>query len=379
MKNILLLILSLAFSLFICEMILFMNGRYNDPVNTTYSSDIIWERPAATSEYEVHPDLHFPVPVKFDHSGVRNDGPIETEEKKNIYAFFGDSFTENRRILSELTFTEILGRLIPDVAVVNYGVGGYGLDQSYLRYEKFSHHDIKRVFYVFCDNDFRNLYETNLVDTNQNNELVFLKPKRNWVKYLVSKLRVTYLIIEAYYKMWNIKYNDQKIAKAVYRPEYKKRFHDQYADSMLESLLSNTYDENSDIASFRNKFRMILQHWNNELNGKGIRFDIIVLPNYEAQLAAIKLFGDLPLNVLYLTDYLGNTDWSEYHFKNDGHWNEKGNLFAAVAIYRYLGFELPSDGLVINNIESRIADLYAGSSNPIEGGYAPAASRSGSR
>jgi hypothetical protein len=372
MKNSLLLILSLAFSLFICETILFMNGRYDEAVNTTYSNDTIWEKPAATTEYEMHPDLNFPVPVKFDHSGVRNDGPMETEEKKNIYAFFGDSFTENRRILSELTFTEILGRLIPHVAVVNYGVGGYGLDQSYLRYEKFSHQDIKRVFYVFCDNDFRNLYETHLVDINQNKDLVFLKPKRNVARYLVSKFRITYLIIEAYYKMWNIKYNDQKIAKAVYRPEYKKRFHDEYADSMLDALLSNTYDENSDIASFRNKFRMLLQHWNNELNSKGIRFDIIVLPNNNAHLAAIKLFGDLPLNVLYLKDYLGNHDWSEYRFKNDGHWNEKGNLFAAVAIYKYLGFELPSNDPTINKIESRIAELYAGSSNPIEGGYDPA-------
>jgi hypothetical protein len=103
MKNILL--FSLVLSLFICEMILFPNGSYSDAVNTTYSNDTIWERPAATTEYEMNPDLHFPVPVKFDHSGVRNDGPMETEEKKDIYAFFGDSF---RRILSEFTFTEIL-------------------------------------------------------------------------------------------------------------------------------------------------------------------------------------------------------------------------------------------------------------------------------
>jgi hypothetical protein len=91
MKNILL--FSLVLSLFICEMILFLNGSYSDAVNTSYSNDTIWERPAATTEYEMNPDLHFLVPVKFDHSGVRNDGPMETEEKKDIYAFFGDSFT----------------------------------------------------------------------------------------------------------------------------------------------------------------------------------------------------------------------------------------------------------------------------------------------
>jgi hypothetical protein len=336
-------------------MTLFMLGRYNDVVNPTYSADLIWERPKSTTEFQDHPDLYFPIPIKFDRSGVRNDGPIETENKKNIYAFFGDSYTENRRVQSEFSFTEILGDLLPGVSVVNYGVDGYGLDQEYLRYKKFSHHDIKRVFYVFCENDFRNLYETHLVDLTEDNKLVFLKPRRNWVIDLVAKFRITYLIIEAYYKLRGLADEADRNLHFTYGVP---RFHDQYADSMTQALVSKSYDEKSQLAALRKKFRVLLQQWSNELNHKGIRFDIIVVPWELDDLAAKSLFGDLPLNVLYLRDFLNGND-NEYQFRNDHHWNEKGNLFVAITIYKYLGYNLRIDDPIVKKIRSRIEDLYA--------------------
>ena len=385
MKRILLLFLSIAFSLFLCEMILFANGRYNNLVDTTYSNDMIWGPPEATTTYFMHPDLHFNVPLKYDHSGVRNDGLIETEDKKNVYAFFGDSMTENKRILSEFTFTEILGELIPDAAVVNYGVSGYGLDQEYLRYKRFSHQDIKRVFYVFCDNDFSDLYETHLFDINQNKQLIFLKPESHWTKYIISKFRITYLLVETYTelkslfnekqlaKMGNVDYMKDYLAKLF--PHYKskkpfkktKQYDADFSNFMRKALIRNNYN-NSEVAEFRNKFRMLLQHWNDELAMKGIEFDIVVVPTKRAQRAAVNLFGDLPLNVLYLRNHMGNTSYKQYKFKSaikDNHWNEKGNLFAAITIYKYLCFALSADDdKIIRNIEERIAELYA-SSNPV--------------
>jgi hypothetical protein len=352
----LLLLISLVFSLFICEMTLSVLGRYDDVANPTYSADLIWERPKSTTLFRAHPDLGFPIPSKFDRSGVRNDGPTETENKKNIYAFFGDSYTENRRVQSELSFTEILGDLLPGVSVVNYGVDGYGLDQEYLRYKKFSHHDIKRVFYVFCENDFRNLYETHLVELTEDNKLVFLKPRRNWAIDLVAKFRITYLIIEVYHKLIGLAYEINRNLHDAYASPQR---YDEYARSMVQALVSKSYDENSQLAALRKEFRVLLQQWNNELNRKGISFDIIVLPWELDDLAAKSLFGGLPLNVLYLRDFMYNND-KEYRFKNDGHWNEKGNLFAAITIYKYLGYDLRVDDPIVKKIRSRIEDLYAG-------------------
>jgi hypothetical protein len=365
MSKILLLLFSLGFSLLTSEIILVMLGRYNDVVNPTYSADLIWERPTSTTEFGTHPDLGFSIPIKFDHSGVRNDDPTETEDKKNVYAFFGDSFTENRRVLSEFSFTEILGDLIRNASIVNYGVDGYGLDQAYLRYKKFSDHDIKRVFYVFCSNDFKNLYETNLVSLTQNNELIFVKPKRNWAIDFIGKFRLTYLFIESYYRLKGINHSEGELsrlysAKQTKYNEYAIRHNDKYAYSLLQALLSKSYVERSDLSALRNKFRILLLHWSDELKSKGIKFDIVVLPQRLESLAARNLFADLPLNVLYLSDFVDNNNEHEYYFKDDLHWNEKGNLLAAIEIYKYLGYELAADDPTIKKIRSGIEDLYAG-------------------
>lgn len=50
-------------------------------------------------------------------------------------ATFGDSFTHGEEVKNDDTWQEQLNRLCPQLEVINFGVGGYGLDQSFLRYK----------------------------------------------------------------------------------------------------------------------------------------------------------------------------------------------------------------------------------------------------
>src|SRR5262245_64759817 len=51
-------------------------------------------------------------------------------------AAFGDSFTHGDEVANEDTWQEILMRTHPAVEAMNFGVGAYGLDQAFLRYQR---------------------------------------------------------------------------------------------------------------------------------------------------------------------------------------------------------------------------------------------------
>lgn len=51
-------------------------------------------------------------------------------------AAFGDSFVHGDEVATDETWEAALERALPGTEVLNYGVGGYGLDQALLRYER---------------------------------------------------------------------------------------------------------------------------------------------------------------------------------------------------------------------------------------------------
>lgn len=51
---------------------------------------------------------------------------------------FGDSFTHGEEVALDDTWQAEMSRLRPELEVLNFGVGGFGLDQAYLRYQEFA-------------------------------------------------------------------------------------------------------------------------------------------------------------------------------------------------------------------------------------------------
>jgi len=70
--------------------------------------------------------------------GIRADRDYQPFPRSNAVriATFGDSFTHGDEVKNNDTWQEQLNRLDHNLEVINFGVGGYGLDQAFLRYQQ---------------------------------------------------------------------------------------------------------------------------------------------------------------------------------------------------------------------------------------------------
>lgn len=70
--------------------------------------------------------------------GIRGDQEFDLRPPDGItrISTFGDSYTHCDDVANHETWQEKLQQLGPDLEVLNFGVGGFGLDQSFLRYQE---------------------------------------------------------------------------------------------------------------------------------------------------------------------------------------------------------------------------------------------------
>jgi hypothetical protein len=109
LQNLAVVFLSIAVSLVVAETVLRIDGRYHDLASQVLRAfPAIFEPPANHIDFAKHPVLGRPIENRFDNDGVRNHSESTTRDKRNIIGFFGDSFTQNRRIDDRLSFTSIL-------------------------------------------------------------------------------------------------------------------------------------------------------------------------------------------------------------------------------------------------------------------------------
>lgn len=378
LRNGLTLLASAALSLALLELVLMGVGRYEGVIEGTPSDTTIWDRPRNATQYAEHPDLGIPVANVYDADGVRNHSGTPASQQRAVYGFFGDSFTENRQVPDEFTFTTILRRLIPEVSPVNYGVAGFGVDQAYLRYKRYASHDLQAVFYVFCGNDFRNLYETRLFEADGRGGIRFVGVRRNRALELLGRFRTTYLLIELAFTVRHFgrpEAVNEDVAGTYLRNkaeagEHRERLHDDYGDAMRRKLLSPDASEREEVEPTRRLFRAILQQWKADLDAAGIPFHVVVLPRAADSRVARALLDGMDLDVLFLEEKLGSASYSDYRFARDAHWNEAGNIFAAVEISRLLPRTLTAGDPRIAALKAEVAELYAANGEDRRGGDA---------
>ena len=383
--NFLFLAIFLALGSIAAEIFLRFDGRYSDLTKENLTnSRAIWDRPSNVTQYQKHPDLDYEVKIVFNDFQVRNHHGISVEDagdyQGKLVGVFGDSFTENRRINDEFTFTTLLDEILkPDHMVLNFGVDGYGLDQSYLKYLAFRERSrLDHVFYVFFSNDLRNMYETQLFDFSDDGIGELRIPEFNPVINFIRKFHVTYLLLDSYARLKARITNDlddrENINKIITRKfgskkaneikkESKKRFHDSYADSMVVDYLSDTPTEGT--LEWANRFRMLLSAWESQTQSHGSTFTILVTPDMVSTSLASKLFGrQFAENTVYLSDALSE-GYDNYIFRNDDHWNELGNLRAARAVAEwgknanYWSYQPETISVLTAQTKAAIKQLYS--------------------
>lgn len=67
--------------------------------------------------------------------GLISDTPYRLENIQRPILFYGDSFVAGATPVHD-RIPQVLDRMLPDRSVLNYGVGGYGIDQIYLRFSR---------------------------------------------------------------------------------------------------------------------------------------------------------------------------------------------------------------------------------------------------
>ena len=378
-SNLAILVVALLVGGLIVEIILRVDGRYDDLTGENLIASVaIWDRPPGDRQSWQHPDLGYPVESLYNDISIRNHAGNDKADIENfggdVVGFFGDSFTENRRVDDDFAFTSVLQKsLDPDqTLVLNFGIDGYGLDQSYLKYSSLAPGTLDRVFYVFFRNDFRNLYETQLFDFSDESR-ISLKPREvAWYIEPIRRLHLTYFSIESYERIaalaggldtagGGIWQTVKNVTQRLFSGQ-SVRFEDDYADAMVRDLM--TGDPSERTTQWAANFRRLLETWRGRVADDGGELIVIVLPHQNGTAIARALFAtEFRGTVLFLASRIEG-DFADYLFHNDAHWNEAGNLIAAEAIGRwgdgrYWRFDESRFASLETELQARITSLYA--------------------
>lgn len=341
-KNILLVLFFLFVSILLVELVLILYGPYKDLVkNSLKPSMSVYERPNNFIQKQPHPDLDLIVENYFDQEGVKNYNQILTSKKKNIIAFFGDSYTENISIVKEFEFSNILNSKIKNFHIVNYGVGGYNLEQSFIRYLKYKSHDIKYVIFFMMPGDH---FERNLIEFVENDKIKITEPDFNLFFKILGKLNISYLFIDAYF---NYKYIFQN-----YHKTGKENYPTLYANKVYSEFYIKHERKEDD-------FDKILKYFNKTSIENGAKFILLLYPS-ETMINYVKDRLKPELNNIdyYVLDK--NLIEKNFIFKNDSHWNELGNIYFAKNLIEILkNYQVQFDYLDVNFFSKNIENFYS--------------------
>ncbi len=341
-KNILLVLFFLFASILLVELILIAYGPYKDLVkNNLKPSMSVYERPNNFIQKQPHPDLDLIVENYFDQEGVKNYNQILTSKKKNIIAFFGDSYTENISIVKQFEFSNILNSKIKNFHIVNYGVGGYNLEQSFIRYLKYKSHDIKYVIFFMMPGDH---FERNLIEFVENDKIKITEPDFNLFFKILGKLNISYLVIDAYF---NYKYIFQN-----YHKTGKENYPTLYANKVYSEFYTKHEGKEDD-------FDKILKYFNKTSIENGAKFILLLYPS-ETMINYVKDRLKPELNNIdyYVLDK--NLIEKNFIFKNDSHWNELGNIYFAKNLIEILkNYQVQFDYLDVNFFSKNIKNFYS--------------------
>ena len=145
-KETLFTLITIGLVLIVIDSFSFLTGKQiaKNPMNRLYLYDGFLQKKAQKSNYQAYlqrrdPVLGWPSPSQFgvsdfDKIGARRSPAFaDPESHQSCLALYGDSFTYSDEIDNENAWGNILAKL-QNCRVNNFGVGGYGTDQAYLRY-----------------------------------------------------------------------------------------------------------------------------------------------------------------------------------------------------------------------------------------------------
>ena len=332
----------------------------------------ITTRPANTRRTVRHPDNGTEHLVIYNNHGMRQHRDVEVADLQGAtnVGFYGDSYMENMGMPGPYSFTEPLDYLLNRSAkafnVLNFGQSGYGTDQSLLAYKYAELSPLMDdVYYVFCINDIRNIYENDLFFLDENGQL-----QRNpalatpWYIRLISRLHLTYLLQDGYNRLRPRKNDWEGLDARILQEKHaddrvRERMRSDRAKSVESSIREGV--DNPDVTRSLEIFRALLNEWRDLAADNGATFSVVLLPTGYGNLVRDYIPADIPVIDLYelfaarVPDYA----YDDWHFKNDRHWAEAANALAADILYQQMAARLGADPLDDKGIVQALHAYYS--------------------
>ena len=138
----------------------------------------------------------------------------------------------------------------------------------------------------------------------------------------------------------------------------KKHFHSKRADGIQQAFIAG--QETDDLKKSLAIFKLLLHSWKESVEMNGGKFYVVLLPRYEEH-SAKDLLSEYNVINLYekFDNDIDNYDYSNFRFKNEGHWNEAANQLTAVYLYRLLEKEADLFPLSKNIIREQLYTYYS--------------------
>ena len=319
----------------------------------------IWAPPKNTINYFRHPDTSDRIELQRNNLGLRMNHDISApslKATKNI-AFFGASFTENVRLPVQHTFPELFKLLVnigvEKFEVLNFGVGAYGVDQSYLRYKELGadiRSELDLVVVVVSSGDVWNPAKNKIAALDENGKLVLTPRGPRVPTFLkgIKELYITYFLIDAYDFLVSSPENNAKLER--------KKIKD--ANNRKNKVLPERNEATK-------LFNTLMLQWQSDVEAFGGKFKIVIVPlddywsvseTLDPRLSAIQLHE-------LFAQLVPNDELSKLNFQNDPHWNEAGNLLVAVALSMALRPELELRQLEDSVLVAELRNYYRYYSN----------------
>ena len=338
--------------------------------NKNFHKDYGWDRKPLSSGIEYSNKIS---KFKISKDGYRGNLKFQ----KDSISVFGDSFAFCRYVDDHMTWEHILEKNI-NRPVLNYGVGNFGLDQSFLKYRQLRNNITSEIIiFNFVPETIAriNSYWKHYREFgNIHGFKPLLEIKNNKLKILNSLIKKDFSESQIYNKLGKIKKKDiffhlkfnklsfkypytfiflknfnfySKILKNIFLYKFKKN--KKYLNKSIKVILTQNILESHQMyqkKEFYKKLEDLILFINNDLKNDKRKMVIIISPqlldlttgnfeNYQ------KFFKKLSrkVNCLDLTRVINNYgDYKKLYFDDiyGGHLNKLGNKYISGVILRYL-------------------------------------------
>lgn len=348
---------SVVFSLFIAELVCRYHyygdlsgvGKTPESRFIRYDERMGWSMIPDSEGYFTNSKAGFKGYVRYDENGIRvNDNNFDYEGESIL--IIGDSVTAGLEVDNNKTYVADLERLFVEngceYSIYNAGVRGYGTDQSFWNLERLL--DIvkpKYVIYMFNSTDFmdnRTIKQSN----RKYGKPVFVLSTED----MIIKNRPAKEYQYTYYAFVEYEADGYKITEGYVNGTLRKIM-DYIKNNLalyipLKSLYKKLHISPTAAIEKTPVYHdlEILEHILKRMNGVGSELLFTSFP-YKGEEEYvddfIRIADNLDITYLNLFPYF-TEPWENYHWKRDKHWNEKGHLQAAAALYELLSPRLCS-------------------------------------